>query len=186
MGNEGNEQPAIPTPYPTRTGPVGRVARLVLGGSVGSVVYGLWVGRLAIFSPSEGLLNPGLLMVTGLVLYGVYTVADDLFGWGWRSLAVLGLLAVAAAVVTVGWAGTLWAGPFTWLVWGLNISVLTVIVITVLFAVILGTPGCEVGVLRGLARRLGGSVNDDKPMFCLVGLGALDRWESGQAWFHGR
>lgn len=149
------------------------------------MVYNLWVDRLAIFSPSDGLLEPGLLLVTGLAVHGVY-VFTDLFGWAKRSLAGLGVLAVAAAVVTVVRAGTLWAGPFTWLVWGLDISWMAVLAIAALLATVLGTPGCEIGALRALVRRLRGSVDDDKPMFCIVGLGTLDRWERRRAWSRGR
>lgn len=180
-----NEQPSVPIASPSRTGPVGRLARLALAGLAGWVVYDLWVDRLAIFSPSEGLLDPGLLLVTGVVLHGVYVFAE-LFGRGKRALVMLGLLAAAAAAAAVVRAGTVWAGPFTWLVWGLNISWLTVVVITALLAIVLGTPGCEIGVLRALARRLRGSVSDDKPMFCIAGLGALDSWERRRSWSRGR
>lgn len=178
-------QTAPPIAHTLRTGPVGRLARLALAGLVGWVVHNLWVDRLAIFSPSDGLLEPGLLLVTGLAVHGVYLFAD-LFDWGKKSLAVLGVLAVAAAVATVAQAGSVWAGPFTWLVWGLDISWLAIVALAALLAAVLGTAGCEIGALRALARRLRGSVDDDKPMFCIIGLGALDRWERRQVWSRSR
>jgi hypothetical protein len=164
---------------------VGRVVRLALGAVLGWVVYDLWVDRLAIFTPSDGLLDPGLVLLTALMLHGVYMFAG-VFGWGGRSLGVLGVLAVVTAVLTVALEGTLWAGPFTWLVWGLDITWLAVIVIAALMAAVAGTPGCEIGALRALVRRVRGPVDDDQPMFCIVGLRALDGWERGRSWMRGR
>lgn len=180
-----SQRPAVATTSTLRTGPVGRAARVVLAALLGWAVYDLWVDRQAIFTPSEGLLDPGLLLLTGLMVHAVYVFAD-VFGWGRRSLAGLGVLAVLAAVLAVALESTLWAGPFTWLVWGLDITWLAVVVLAALIAAVAGTPGCEMGALRALMRRVGGSADDDEPMFCIVGLRALDGWERRQPRSRGR
>jgi len=72
----------------------------------------------------------------------------------------------------------LWAAPLSWLVWGLDLGVLVVIAAASLVAVILGTPGCEVGVVRDIARRLRSEPGGTDAVFCPAGLHQLDAWEA--------
>lgn len=168
-----------------RTGPVGRLARLVLAAGLGWVAYDLWVDRMFIFAGTDPLRDPGLWLLTGLVVYGVHSTAA-LVGWGRRALGVLAVLVVAAVAVTIAVAGTVWTGPLTWLMWGLDMTALSFFVVLLLAAVRTGTPGCEIGLLRELIRRRRGEADADKPLFCLVGLRELDAWERRMPWHRRR
>lgn len=163
-----------------RSGPVGRMARLLLATVLAFVAFDLWTDRAEVFAASDPLDEPFLWVLAALVVFGVYSLADGA-AWGKRTIGVLALLAIAAAGVTVATEGTPWTQPLTWLVWGLGLGGLVSIVLLLLVAVIVGTPGCEVGVVREVvARRRGES--DDLPMFCLGGLHSIDAWERRRSW----
>jgi hypothetical protein len=164
----------------SRTGPVGRLARL-LAAAVGTwSAYSLWTDRAFIFNePDEG-----LLLLTGLAVYGVYQIAA-VFGRGKLVLATLAVVAAAASALAIAREGSLWAPPLSWLAWGLDIGFLVVISATMLVAMVVGTPGCEIGVLAELTPRLRRQAHRAEAMFCLVGLHKLDAWEARQPWHRG-
>jgi hypothetical protein len=162
-------------------GPVGGVVRLLLAAVLGWTVYDLWVARGFIFAETDPLTDPTLWVLTALMVWAMYEVADFV-GWGMRVLAALGLLVLAAAAAALTTAGTVWAAPVTWLVWGIDIGMAALVAITFLVAVVLRTPGCELGALRQLARRLREDPDDARPMFCVAGLHKLDAWESRRRW----
>ncbi|MPZ83187.1 MAG: hypothetical protein GEV28_23450 [Actinophytocola sp.] len=168
-----------------RTGPVGRVIRLLLAVALGWVTYDLWVDRTFIFAGTNPVHDPGLWIMTATLVYGLYELAN-LVGWGKRALAVLAVLAVAAAAIAVVWKGNVWTVPLTWLVWGFDVTGAVFVTLALLVAVAVGTPGCEIGVVRELARRRRRAPDDDKPLFCLAGLRALDAWERDRPWRRGR
>lgn len=96
----------------------------------------------------------------------------NMVGWGRRALAILSAAVVALVGVKLVAGDSLWAPPFTWLLWGLGFAGL-ISVLLMLMAVIVGTPGCELAVWREIAGRQP-SQPDDKPMFCLAGLHAIE------------
>ncbi len=64
--------------------------------------------------------------------------------------------------------------------------VLVVVALALLVAVVLGTPGCEIGVVHELVRRLRGEADGTEALFCVVGLHQLDAWETRRPWHRGR
>jgi hypothetical protein len=186
------ESRAADTDRLPRLGPVGGVVRLLLAALLGSTVYDLWVDREFIFAATDPLTDPpiwvthplsdpSLWVLTALMVWAIYEVASFV-GWRKRVLAALGLLALAAGAVALATAGTLWVAPVTWLVWGIDIAMAAVVAVTFIVAVVLRMPGCELGVLRRLARRLREDPDEARPMFCVVGLHKLDAWESRRRW----
>lgn len=162
-----------------RTGPVGRLARLLLGAALGWLAYDLWADRAFIVRE----LDPGLLVLTGFAVFGAYHIAG-LAGLGRVMLAVLAVAGAGSAVLAAVLEGTVWAAPVSWLVWGLDLGVLVAIAASTLVAAIIGTPGCEIGVFRDIARRLRREPGGTDALFCLVGLHHLDAWEARRPWRH--
>lgn len=163
-----------------RTGPIGRLARLALAAGLGWIAYDLWINRTGVFESTGPLDEPFVLILALLVVYAVHDLAN-MIGWGRRALAILAAVVVALVGVTLVAGEALWAPPFTWLLWGLGFAGLISVVVFLLMAVIAGTPGCELAVLRDIAGRQP-SQPDDKPMFCLAGLHAIDAWERRRSW----
>jgi hypothetical protein len=175
-----------------RLGPAGGVVRLLLAALLGSTAYALWADREFIFAKADPLTDPpmwvtdplsdpSLWVLTAVMVWAIYEVAGFV-GWGKRVLAALGLLGLAAVAVALATADTVWAAPVTWLVWGIDIGMAAVVAATFIVAVVLRMPGCELGVLRRLARRLRQDPDQARPMFCVVGLHKLDAWESRRRW----
>lgn len=164
-----------------RTGAVGRLVRLLLAALLGWFAYDLWVDRAFILAEAE----PGILVLTAFAGYGLYQIAG-LVGWGRQILAVLAVTAAASAAVALVLAGAIWAAPLTWLVWGIDLAVLVVVALALLVAVVLGTPGCEIGVVHELVRRRRGEADGADALFCVVGLHQLDAWETRRPWHRGR
>lgn len=117
-----------------RTGPVGRLARLLLGAALGWLAYDLWADRAFIVRE----LDPGLLVLTGFAVFGAYHIAG-LAGLGRVMLAVLAVAGAGSAVLAAVLEGTVWAAPVSWLVWGLDLGVLVAIAASTLVAAIIGT-----------------------------------------------
>lgn len=177
MSTESTHDQAVRTRQAPRTGPAGRIVRLLFAAALGWVVYNLWDARTFIFAGTNPLHDPGLWIMTALVVYGLYELAN-LRGTGARTLTVLAALIVASAVAALVWRGTPWTGPLTWLVWGFAIAGSAFVTLVLLTAVVVGTPGCEIGVVRELARRWRGETDEERPMFCVAGLSALDAWSA--------
>jgi hypothetical protein len=91
------------------------------------------------------------------------------------ALSVLAAAAAAAAVVGELRAGAVWGSPLSDLVWALDVTMLVQTIIALLLAVVLGTPGCEIGVWDDIAARLRGR-HASSPL-CIIGLHHLDDWE---------
>jgi len=175
-----------------RLGPVGGLVRLLLAALLGSTVYDLWVDREFIFGRpdpvpaapvwvADPLSDVSLWVLTALMVWAIYEVAGFV-GWAKGVFAGLALLGLAAVVVALATAGIVWAAPVTWLVWAVDIGMAAIVAGTFLGAVVLRVPGCELGVLRRLARRLHRDPEEARPMFCVIGLHKLDAWESRQRW----
>lgn len=166
---------------PPHTGPVGRLARLLLAAALGWVAYDVWSDRSFIVAQAE----PGVLVLTAFAAVGAYYIAG-LAGLGKEVLVLIAVGGAVSAVLTAVLEGTLWAAPLSWYVVGLDLVVLVLIVAATIIAVILGTPGCEVGAFRDIARRLRREPGAPDALFCLVGLHRLDAWEARRSWRRSR
>jgi hypothetical protein len=97
--------------------------------------------------------------------------------WQARALAVL---AAGAAIAWIA-SDSVWASPFTDLVWGFDALMLVQTIVALVFAVVLGTPGCEVGVWPELIARLRGRAPASTKPICGLGLHLIDEWEARRA-----
>ena len=183
-----------PAPGQRRTGPLGRSARLglcaVFAGSLFSIVDGHGSARFRdphiLSEPSAWTLHLLMLMLF-VVLVG--TLASTLAGrravFRVQIAAVGALLGgcVVAALAGELTSGSLWGFPLADLVWWFDVVMLVVGLASTALAMVLGTPGCEIGVLRELAAYLfrgRPAPRADAPP-CILGLHALDNWERRRA-----
>jgi hypothetical protein len=176
-------------PGQRRTGPLGRLARLglfaVFAGSLYSIVDEHGSARFRnphiLSEPSAWFLHV-MMLVLFLVVVG--TIASTVVGA--RLVVRVQIAAVAALVggsllaAVVGQLafGSVWGFPLADLVWWFDVVMLAVGMASTALAMVLGTPGCEIGVLRELAacfRR--GPAPDADASPCVLGLHALDEWE---------
>ena len=170
---------------PIRIGPVGRIAR-----ALGAVVIGAfaheWVeAGMAWFSGSSTPANPMVWAVMVLAgYYGLYQFPDFSFGRPWGKRVVIGFTGIlaAVAVATVAVQGELWTAPLTPVLYWLGVSFLIAVAFSYVVAIFLGTPGCEVGGLAELVRRIRhrSHPDDHEAMWCVAGLHRLDAWEAGR------
>ncbi|MGH3649055.1 MAG: hypothetical protein ACRDTM_17990 [Micromonosporaceae bacterium] len=158
---------------PARTGPLGRVVRLLMVAAGVWFTYHVWVRRGFIFTHFD-------LPLTAVVVFSTHQIAG-LFGKAKLADTALAVAAASTAGLAIAWTGSLWAPPLSWLVWGMGNLLLAVITVTLLVSVFIGTPGCELGVLAEVTPRLRRQVRRAEVMFCLVGLHKLDAWEARRA-----
>lgn len=168
---------------PPRTGPVGRIARAVGAVVIGAVAYEWIEAGMEWFSRPSTPANPMVWAVTILaVFYGLYQFPDFAFGRPWGKRAVIGFMGIFTTMVvaTVAIQGELWATPLTAVLYWLAVSFLIAVALSYVVAVFLGTPGCEVGGLAELIRRIRhrSHSDDHEAMWCIAGLHHLDRWEA--------
>jgi hypothetical protein len=168
-----------------RTGPVSRLTRLLLAALLGWLAYD--VGTIPDLDEFR---EPGLVLLTGFAVYGLYSAVAAVLGarWAVRAVQTLTVLAVGAATGAAVTSGSVWSAPLTWLMFGLDVAVLAFIAVALMASVFVGAPGCETGSVQQLAARLPGRTppKDHEVHFCLAGLHRLDAWEAGQPWQRGR
>jgi hypothetical protein len=175
-----------------RTGPVGRLARLVLAALFAYPLFSIigpggssrFRNPHILSEPSAWLLH--ILMLTIFVILAG-ALASALAGQRarrpWQAAALIG---AAAAVVIAGGIGMIergafWGFPLADLVWWFDVLVLIEQVAATLLAIGLGTPGCEIGVWPALiVRARGQAPSQESGLACIVGLHLIDRWESGR------
>lgn len=176
----------ISLPPGARSGPVSRLVRLLLGVFLGFGALDLWTADPAGWAMADTAAEPGVWIVTLIMFIGVPDVVETVSGrpWGRRGQVLVVAAAGAAAVVALVTSGGLWASPFSWLVYGLDLALLTVVSIAMVVSMVLGTPGCEMGALVELSRRGRGNYDPDHPSFrpCVAFLHRLDAWEAKQPW----
>ena len=169
----------------TRTGPIGRLARLLM-----AVFLALGLSSIAdqggpasfrdssnLSEPITWVLHVAMLIVFVLLvgqLAAATTGQETARRWQARALAVL---AAGAAIAWIA-SDSVWASPFTDLVWGFDALMLVQTIVALVFAVVLGTPGCEVGVWPELIARLRGSAPASTKPICVLGLHFIDEWEA--------
>jgi uncharacterized membrane protein len=175
---------------PSRTGPIGRLARLVLALVLGLSLYSIAdQGGPASFRDPSNLAEP-ITWVLHVAMLAVFVLlvgqlaastAGPAAARRWQYAALIGLaVALAAAAVTARIAsGAVWASPLPEVVWGFDAVMLVETIVALLLAIALGTPGCEVGVWPELIGRLRGSdaAVPTRPI-CILGLHHLDEWEA--------
>jgi hypothetical protein len=175
--------------YP-RTGPIGRLARLLL-----ALVIALWPlysivddGGPASFRDTSNLTEPvtlllnGVLLVIFVLLVGqlAAATAGSSAARRWQVRAVIGLAIVLAAAAGTAWiaSGEVWASPLPEIVWAFDAVMLVETIVALLLAIVLGTPGCEVGVWPELIARVhSGGTTAVRPI-CVLGLHLIDDWEA--------
>ena len=169
-----------------RTGPVGRAVRLLLAlgltAALGTLVD---QGGPASVRDPETLTDAPFVVLTLAMLVVYATLAAKMAAVvrgeaaaeraRGLTLAVLAAAAAVAALVGEVRAGAVWGSPLSDLVWTLDIVMLVQTVVALLVAVLLGTPGCEIGAWPELAARLRG--RPAPPPLCILGLHHLDDWE---------
>ena len=181
---------AVKHPDNTRTGPVGRIVRLGFASAAALTVASIVDARgSARFRNPHILTEPSAwflhgLMLTVLVLL-VGAVSAGLVGD--RVARRAQVASIVAIVVAVGVAGALgyrshgsvWGFPLSDLVWYFDVFVLAAEVAAFIGAVVLGTPGCEIGVWPELiSRPRGEKAGQMEGLACIVGIHLIDRWEA--------
>jgi hypothetical protein len=174
----------------TRTGPVGRLARmLVLAAPVFSLVSIADQGGVVAFRGLAILDEFGVWLITGVTivlfvhLVGelVRALAGDRVAVRARILASLGLALAIAATAAAGQlaSGHAWGFPLADLVWWFDVVMLGETIVALALAIVLGTPGCEIGVWTELIYRARGErTRAARWVLCLVGLNLVDEWEA--------
>jgi hypothetical protein len=158
---------------------------VVFAGSLYSIVDGHGSARFrnphVLTEPSAWVLHVMMLIVF-VVLVG--TIASTLAGARPVGRTQIGAVAalvgsgVVAAMIGELAYGSVWGFPLADLVWWLDVVMLAVGFASTALAIVVGTPGCEIGVLRELAacfRHTPAPTADASP--CIVGLHARDEWE---------
>jgi len=181
-----------------RTGPIGRLARLLLAGLFAFPLFSFlgpgWSSRFRnphiLSEPSAWLIHI-LMLVVFVILVGALAAA--LTGPQNRRRWQVGALVAAFAVVAVAGGigrlayGSFWGFPLADAVWWFDVVLLTEQVVATLLAIGLGTPGCEIGVWPELiARARGTSSTAETGLACIVGLHLIDGWEARRGASTGR
>lgn len=169
-----------------RTGPIGRLARLVLAVVYLAVLLSIVDARLSarfrnphiLTEPSAWLLH-AVMFVTFLILVGALAGPRARRRWQVAASGLLVSAGVVAAFIGVATRGAAWGFPLADLVWWFDVVMLIQGLAASILAAILGTAGCEVGVWPELLARARGrrSLPEDG-LACVVGLHLLDAWEA--------
>ncbi len=178
-----------------RTGPLGRAARLVLVALlIESFVSIADQGGPASFRGARNLTEPSLLVLDALMLAlfvsMVGVVATSLRPrapterWSLATLAVAGAAVALAAALSQVAHGTIWDSPLSDLVWWFDALMLLETIVTLVVAVAIGLPGCEIGVWPWLIARSRGEPAPLRAVGCIVGLHLIDNWEASRGEAH--
>jgi hypothetical protein len=177
----------------TRTGPVGRLARLSIAVALSLGLFSIAdQGGPASFRDPSNLTEPitwvlnGAMLVVFVLLVG--QLVEATLGAGavrrWQFGAVIALAVLLAAAAVTAWIASreVWASPLSDLVWGFDAVMLVETIVALLLAIALGTPGCEVGVWPELIGRLRGEdgAAATRPI-CVLGLHFVDEREARRA-----
>jgi hypothetical protein len=173
-------------PRAPRTGPVGRTVRFLL--AIG-FAYGLATlvdqGGPASIRDPETLTDVPTVVLT-IAMIAVYAIlvmelanlvrGEAFATTAWKvALSLLAAAAASAALVGKLRSGEVWGSPLSDLVWALDVAMLLETIVALPLAVVLGTPGCEIGAWAEIAARLRG--RPASPPLCIIGLHHLDEWE---------
>lgn len=173
-----------------RTGPVGRLARLGFAAAYGATFLSIvdWRGSARFRNPH--ILSEPTAWFLHLLMFISFLILVGALATTWAGPAakrrfqvgafVASATAVAvAALIGLATRGTTWGFPLADLVWWFDVLMLSEGLVALLLAIILGTPGCEIGVWSELlARARGGEPETNVGLACVVGLHVLDAWEA--------
>jgi MFS family permease len=171
------------------TGPIGRVLRLVVAALAGASLLSIvdQRGLVGFRDPSVAtelmvwFLTAVMLAVFATLVGALATAAGRRSPWHWRlaALALFAAAAVGAALIGQIAFGRIWGFPLADLVWGFDVVMLVQTIVASLIAIVIGMPGCEVGVWPALlARARGGTSVPVAGPACIVGLDLIDHWEA--------
>jgi hypothetical protein len=174
-----------------RTGPLGRLARLALAAiAIESFASIADQGGPSSFQGARSLTEPSLLILDALmvVLFAalVGVIATSVGGkgpadrWSVGALIVTGVAVGLAAVASQLAHGTIWDSPLSDLVWWFDAVMLLETILALVLAVVIGLPGCEIGVWPLLFARARGDRRPIRPVGCVVGLHLIDNWEASR------
>jgi hypothetical protein len=171
------------------TGPIGRLARLLLVAVLTAALFSLLdqAGVVGFRNPSVPT-EFSVWLLTALMVAGFATLAGAIASaagrrspWPWRlgALALFVISALAAAVIGQVASDSLWGFPLADFVWWFDVLMLVQTIVASLIAIWIGTPGCEVGVWPALVARMRGrSWAPVAGPACIVGLHFIDTWEA--------
>lgn len=173
-----------------RTGPIGRLARLIVVGVFIATLLSIVDSRGSAHFRNPHILHEPLAWFLHLVLFVVFVnlVGALAASFGepadrrrWQACAVVASIIAVAIAAEIGKLthGSYWGFPLADLVWWFDVAVLVEQVVATFLAVALGTPGCEIGVWAELfARNRSASSTSEPGLACIVGLHLVDAWES--------
>ena len=177
----------------THTGPIGRLARLVLAAAYGvtlvSIVGPEGSARFRnphiLSEPSAWLLHAlmflSFVLLAGAAGTGFHGPAARRL-WQAGAVVVAVLLVVVAELFTIALGGSRWGFPLADLVWWFDVSLLAEGVVATVLSIGIGLPGCEIGVWPWLISHIRGKTAvPEEGLACIVGLHLLDAWESRRA-----
>jgi hypothetical protein len=171
------------------TGPIGRLLRLVVAAVAGASLLSIvdQRGLVGFRDPSVAtelivwFLTAVMLAVYAALVGALATAAGRRFPWRWRlgAVALVAAAALGAALIGQTAFGRVWGFPLADLVWGFDALMLVQTIVASLIAIVIGMPGCEVGVWPALlARARGGTSVPVAGPACIVGLDLIDHWEA--------
>ena len=177
-------------PNVRRTGPIGRVARLVLAAAYGVTLASIVGPNLSarfrnphILSEPTAWILHGVMFVTFVLLAGA--VGSGFAGSAARRKSQIGaivvalVIAIVAGLATQALHGSYWGFPLADLVWWFDVAMLTEGLVATLLSIGLGLPGCEIGVWPWfISRARCNATLPEDWLACVVGLHLLDAWES--------
>jgi hypothetical protein len=170
----------------SRTGPIGRLARLVIAAVYAATLLSIADSRLsARFRNPHVLTEPAVwlvhvvMFITFVILVGALASAATKRRWQIGAVVALAAAVGVAALIGLVTRGAAWGFPLADLVWWFDVLMLVEGLAASALAAVLGTPGCEIGVWNELRTRAGGgSFRPEDGLACIVGLHLLDGWEA--------
>ncbi len=173
-----------------RTGPIGRLARLVL-----AAAYALSLASITGPELSARFRNPHILgeiapWILHFVMFLTFVLLAGAIGfafggavarrrWQIGAIVVAVVVVIAFELATLSIHGTRWGFPLADLVWWFDVTMLLEGLVATLLSVGLGLPGCEIGVWPLFISRVQGrAALPEEGLACVVGLHYLDAWEA--------
>ena len=163
---------------PARTGPIGRVVRLLLAALLAVFALDLIDAGVTDYDRTEVLRFPGFWLLTVATIDTIIRFLPLPRRLRWLAAVGLAAVAMTAAAISVAATGSAWGPPLTRLVWSVHVALLVMASISSLIpAVALATPSCELTVWRDLRARARGT-HPRAVQPCVAGLHLLDAWEA--------
>ncbi len=170
-----------------RTGPIGLLVRAgLLALMVLSLVSLIDQGGIVTFRRPSVAGEPSVWFLTFVMAVLFVSLVGQLGGmltrrpatrWQLGAIAVLVGSTLVAAVIGQLSAGAVWGFPLADLVWAFDVVMLIETTVALAIAIVLGTPGCEIGVWGELMGRRRPDPAQPPMVACVVGLHLLDDFE---------